>query len=75
MVERFEIFRIWYTTKYLQLISDVYLTYLGTYRTLYLGFFFLIGDLRSGQFRDLPQGRTQGGGPGARALPLGPKKH
>ena len=37
--ERFESFRIWYTTKYLQLV--------------YLGFFY-IGDLRSGQFRDLP---------------------
>ena len=37
--ERFDTFRIWYTTKYLQLVD--------------LGFFY-IGDLRSGQFRDLP---------------------
>ena len=37
--ERFETFMIWYTTKYQQLV--------------YLGFFY-IGDLRSGQFRDLP---------------------
>ena len=36
---RSETFRIWYTTKYLQLA--------------YLGLFY-IGDLRSGQFRDLP---------------------
>ena len=46
--ERFEAFRIWYTTQYLQLV--------------YLGFFY-IGDLRSGQFRDLPiisqWGKTQ----------------
>ena len=38
--ERFEAFRIWYTTKYLQIV--------------YLGFLFYIGDLRSGQFRYLP---------------------
>ena len=38
--ESFETFRIWFTTKYLQLV--------------YLGYFFYIGDLRSGQLCDLP---------------------
>ena len=46
--EKFEAFRIWYTTKYVP-------------TTCISRIFFYIGDLRSGQFRDLPIiGRVNG---------------